>query len=246
MRLAPAPSAFANDPAEAIRLAGESSRTTHAALECIDACRYFAGLLLAAINGLAKDELLRNAYEPAARSFAEMPLAEKVQAIAKGSFREKQPPEIRGSGYVIHTLEAARGPSIRPTAFAHGALAVVNLGEDADTTGAVFGQIAGAYYGVDGIPAEWREKLRDARSNRPAGTRVVRAGIPQRAGSVSDRSETSSRRSGSRLASPLLPLSHFDRGRKDETGRQGRAFLDRHFPLLHPDAVLQLERDGRE
>jgi ADP-ribosylglycohydrolase len=159
MRLAPAPLAFANDPAEAIRLAGESSRTTHAALECIDACRYFAGLLLAAINGLAKDELLRNAYEPAARSFAEMPLAEKVQAIAKGSFREKQPPEIRGSGYVIHTLEAALWAFHSTDNFRAGALAVVNLGEDADTTGAVFGQIAGAYYGVDGIPADWREKL---------------------------------------------------------------------------------------
>jgi len=38
-------------------------------------------------------------------------------------------------------------------------VAVVNLGEDADTTGAVYGQIAGAYYGADGIPSEWREKL---------------------------------------------------------------------------------------
>jgi ADP-ribosylglycohydrolase len=36
---------------------------------------------------------------------------------------------------------------------------VVNLGEDADTTGAVYGQIAGAYYGEAGIPAEWRAKL---------------------------------------------------------------------------------------
>ena len=129
-----------------------------------------------------------------------MPLAEKVQAIAKGSFREKQPPEIRGSGYVIHTLEAALWAFHSTDSFRDGALAVVNLGEDADTTGAVFGQIAGAYYGVDGIPAEWREKLamRDLIDQR--ATRVVRAGIPQRAGSVSDRSETSSHRSGSRLA----------------------------------------------
>ena len=36
---------------------------------------------------------------------------------------------------------------------------VVNLGDDADTTGAIYGQIAGAYYGVEGIPSEWRERL---------------------------------------------------------------------------------------
>ena len=67
----------------------------------------------------------------------------------------------------------------------------MNLGEDADTTGAVYGQIAGAYYGVDGIPAEWREKLAMRELIDQRSRRVARAGIPQRAGSVSDRSETS-------------------------------------------------------
>jgi ADP-ribosylglycohydrolase len=38
-------------------------------------------------------------------------------------------------------------------------LLAVNLGDDADTTGAVYGQLAGAYYGVDMIPATWHEKL---------------------------------------------------------------------------------------
>lgn len=69
------------------------------------------------------------------------------------------PPQIRGSGYVIHTLEAALWAFHTTETFREGALAVVNLGEDADTTGAVFGQIAGAYYGDEGIPASWREKL---------------------------------------------------------------------------------------
>jgi ADP-ribosylglycohydrolase len=43
--------------------------------------------------------------------------------------------------------------------FKGGCLDVVNLGDDADTTAAVYGQIAGAYYGVDDIPASWRSKL---------------------------------------------------------------------------------------
>jgi ADP-ribosylglycohydrolase len=159
MRLAPVPLAFAAKPEEAIRLAGESSRTTHAATECIDSCRYFAGLLLAALAGLTKREILNNDYEPPVKCFLENPLAEKVAAIAAGSFKVKEPPQIRGSGYVIHTLEAALWAFHTTDNFRDGALKVVNLGEDADTTGAVYGQVAGAYYGADGIPAEWRAKL---------------------------------------------------------------------------------------
>jgi ADP-ribosylglycohydrolase len=159
MRLAPAPLAFAHDPPKAVFIAGESSRTTHAAPECVDACRYFAGLLLAAVAGLSKREILNNDYEPPVACFIENPLAEKVAAIARGSFAVKDPPQIRGSGYVIHTLEAALWAFHGTDDFRAGALKVVNLGEDADTTGAVYGQIAGAYYGIDGIPAEWRAKL---------------------------------------------------------------------------------------
>jgi ADP-ribosyl-[dinitrogen reductase] hydrolase len=159
MRLAPAPLAFAKNPTEAIYMAGQSSRTTHGADECVDSCRYFAGLLVAAINGLSKREILNNDYEPAVKCWLENPLVKKVEAIARGSFKLKEPPEIRGSGYVIHTLEAALWAFHKTDTFRDGALAVVNLGEDADTTGAVYGQIAGAYYGEAAIPAEWREKL---------------------------------------------------------------------------------------
>lgn len=159
MRLAPAPLAFASDPEKAITLAGESSRTTHGAAECVEACRYFAGLLLAAVSGMSKREILSNSYEPAVAHFLRNPLTGKVAQIAGGSFAVKEPPQIRGSGYVVHTLEAALWAFHRTDTFRDGALAVVNLGEDADTTGAVYGQIAGAYYGAEGIPAEWREKL---------------------------------------------------------------------------------------
>jgi ADP-ribosylglycohydrolase len=181
MRLAPAPLAFAQDPSKAIFIAGESSRTTHGADECVDSCRYFAGLLLAALSGLSKREILSNDYEPAVTCWIENPLSEKVTAIAAGSFAVKEPPQIRGSGYVIHTLEAALWAFHGTDNFRDGALKVVNLGEDADTTGAVYGQIAGAYYGADGIPAEWRAKLamrelieqRAAELHAMAGERVA-------------------------------------------------------------------------
>ncbi|MBP3958485.1 ADP-ribosylglycohydrolase family protein [Gemmata sp. G18] len=159
MRLAPAPLAYASKPDIAIYMAGQSSRTTHGAAECVEACQYFAGLLLAAVNGMSKRQILNNNYEPAMTHFLRNPLTGKVGAIAGGSFAVKEPPQIRGSGYVIHTLEAAQWAFHGTDNFRDGALKVVNLGEDADTTGAVYGQIAGAYYGADGIPAEWREKL---------------------------------------------------------------------------------------
>src|SRR5438477_9558860 len=87
MRLAPAPLAFAGKPEVAIAIAANSSRTTHGAPECVDSCRYFAGLLLAAVNGLSKEQILNNEYEPAARCFLGEPLAPKVAEVAGGSFK---------------------------------------------------------------------------------------------------------------------------------------------------------------
>lgn len=179
MRLAPAPLAFAVDPAEAVRCAGESSRTTHGAPECVDACRYFGGLLVGAVQGRPKEEFLAPNFAPVAGLWGAAPLAPKVAAVAAGSFRTKADAEIRGSGYVIHTLEAALWAFAATDDFRAGALKVVNLGEDADSTGAVYGQIAGAYYGVGGIPAEWRAKLAmHAEIERLADGLRTMAGLP--------------------------------------------------------------------
>jgi ADP-ribosylglycohydrolase len=87
------------------------------------------------------------------------PLAPAIARIAGGSFKNKDTQDIRASGYVVHTLEAALWAFARSDDFREGALLAVNLGEDADTTGAVYGQLAGAFYGVNGIPEPWRERL---------------------------------------------------------------------------------------
>jgi ADP-ribosyl-[dinitrogen reductase] hydrolase len=159
MRLAPAPLAFAGRPGEAIARSGESSRTTHGAPVCVDACRYFGGLVVAALDGLPKDRLLANDYEPAVAAWLREPLDEKIAAVAAGSFKAKEPPAIRGSGYVVHCLEGALWAFHKTDTFRDGALLAVNLGEDADTTGAVYGQIAGVYYGEEGMPESWRSML---------------------------------------------------------------------------------------
>ena len=166
MRLAPAPLFYAADPEEAIRMSGESSRTTHAARTCIDACRYYGGLIVGAVNGASKDELLSPRYTPVAGLWDREPLGEKIANIADGSFRRNEPPvdpehpepdEIVGTGYVVKSLEAALWAFHKAGDFAEGCLLAANLGDDADTTPAIYGQLAGAHYGFDGIPARWRE-----------------------------------------------------------------------------------------
>ena len=159
MRLAPVPLFFANDPPAAIARARDSSRTTHGAPETIDACRYMAGVIVGALQGRPKKDLLAPGFTPVAGLWDREPLAPKIQAIAAGSFLRREPPEIRGTGYVVDSLEAALWAFAKSSSFEDGALLAVNLGDDADTTGAVYGQIAGAFHGVDAIPLRWRTKL---------------------------------------------------------------------------------------
>ena len=159
MRLAPVPMYFAQSPEDAIALSANSSRTTHGAPEVIDACRYFGGLLVGALNGEEKDTLLGDNYSPTSGYWGRQPLADRIAEIAGGSFKRKSPPEIRGTGYVVESLEAALWAFHNSQSFRDGALLAANLGDDADTTAAIYGQIAGAHYGAEGIPPEWRSKL---------------------------------------------------------------------------------------
>ena len=159
MRLVPIPLFFAKDPDLALRMAADSSRTTHGSATAVDACRYFAGLIVGALGGASKEELLSERYSPLSTPWGADQLHPAVTAIASGSFRGKEANDVRASGFVLHTLEAALWAFATTDDFASGALAAVNLGDDADTTGAVYGQIAGAFYGLEGIPAAWVEKL---------------------------------------------------------------------------------------
>ena len=125
----------------------------------VDACRYFGALIVGALSGVNKERLLANHYSPVVGYWQERPLVDEIAEIAAGSFRHKQPPEIRGTGYVVQSLEAALWAFHNSNSFEDGCLMAVNLGDDADTTGAIYGQLAGAYYGENGIPLAWRHRL---------------------------------------------------------------------------------------
>jgi len=159
MRLAPVPLFFAQNPQEAIEMSGMSSRTTHGAPTAIDACRYLGALIVGAVKGSTREELLSSYYSPIADYWTKHTLVKEIDAIAAGSFKHRQPPEIKGKGYVVASLEAALWAFYHSESFEEGCLLAVNLGDDADTTGAVYGQLAGAFYGKQGIPQSWRDKL---------------------------------------------------------------------------------------
>ncbi len=159
MRIAPIALYFRTTPAEAIAHASDASRTTHGSRACLDACRYFTALLIGALEGKTREELLAPRFEPVPGLWSDHPLEERIDAIAQGSYKGKMPPQIRGDGFVVHALEAVLWAFHRATDYRHGLLQVVNLGEDADTTGCIYGALAGAHFGVDAIPDRWRAKL---------------------------------------------------------------------------------------
>ena len=151
MRLAPAVIVGHSDPERAMALARAQSAVTHAAEECLDAAEVLARVLAAAINGEGVKSL-------SAAERAEL-ASSSVRAIARGAWRGKTRAQIRSSGYVVDTLEAALWAIGSSENFSEAVLKAVNLGDDADTVGAVTGQIAGAICGYSGIPERWTARL---------------------------------------------------------------------------------------
>jgi len=159
MRLAPIPLAYAADPRGAITKAALMSRTTHGAPQAVDGCRYYAGLILGALQGVAKAELVAPGYSPVPGLWEAEPLDARIAEVLHADWSALGPPAIAGTGYVVKSLEAALWAFATTDDFRSGCLRAANLGDDADTTAAVYGQLAGAYYGIDGIPAAWRQQL---------------------------------------------------------------------------------------
>ena len=153
MRLAPIPMFYYPHQDKILHYAGESSRTTHGAHECLDACRLMSSVIHNAVRGQDKQSLLIDHG-----IHLDSP---KIKEIAQGRYMKKTEDEIRGSGYVVDCLEAALWCFHKTTTFKESILAATNLGDDADTTGAVCGQIAGAFYGESAIPKGWTERLYD-------------------------------------------------------------------------------------
>jgi ADP-ribosyl-[dinitrogen reductase] hydrolase len=151
MRLAPIPLFYFPDLEKILNFAGDSSRTTHGAQECIDACQLLAEMIFRALSAIKREDILFNTTVTLS--------SPKVAAIAGGEYRQKSVAQIKGTGYVVQSLEAALWCFYQTDTFESAILQAANLGDDADTTAAICGQIAGAFYGESGIPTKWLETL---------------------------------------------------------------------------------------
>lgn len=151
MRLAPIPIYYRNDPGAAREYAALSSKVTHDSPACLDAAEVMALVIVRLLAGADKRDALTT-------DFGEL-RTEEVRAITEGSFVNKTRDDIRTSGYVVHTLEAAMWALWHATSFEDGMMTLAAMGEDVDTVCAVYGAMAGACYGYGNIPRRWIESL---------------------------------------------------------------------------------------
>ena len=150
MRLAPVAIFAAPDPVEAAKLAVQQSGLTHSSQVVSAACDMFATMLVEAMTGSSKEQVLEF------RRFSGHPA---IEEIARGGWMDKERDEISSLGYVVSTLEAAIWCVWKSSSFEEALILAANLGEDSDTVAAVTGQLAGALWGRSAIPQRWLEKL---------------------------------------------------------------------------------------
>jgi len=173
MRVLPAALLFAQDLPTAAKAAADSSRVTHPHPRCVLSCALYTILVAQSLQepNVTKDSLVGHISDYVSAVKDAIALSTSKSKSASGhflerfesyatltSFHDKRAIKIRSSGYVLDSLEAALWAFFTTSSFREGAVKVVNLGDDADTVGAIYGGLAGAFYGDDQIPEEW---LRD-------------------------------------------------------------------------------------
>ncbi|CAG8030700.1 unnamed protein product [Penicillium salamii] len=162
MRIIPIGVCFWRDVERARKIAREQSRVTHPSLPCVEACEAYTELVAGVMNaeyginasiGKTKQQLFDMV---SAFQFTHPALQGRIsQYKSIEDWRAKHPGDMTSSGWVVDTLECALWAFFKFDSWKKGALAVVNLGGDSDTAGAVYGGLAGCFYGIASIPSEW-------------------------------------------------------------------------------------------
>jgi ADP-ribosyl-[dinitrogen reductase] hydrolase len=151
-RVVAAASFMARDPAAAVALAGECSRTTHQSPIVIDACRYFAAMLLAAFQGQGASQVLDGLCEPVPGCWSAKPLKREVSAMAKRAVESvaRENP-LDTSGDVLQALANTRAAVLAAQDFESAVNAACEKGGDAALDGALAGAMYGALHGAGAI-----------------------------------------------------------------------------------------------
>lgn len=133
-------------------MSAESSRTTRPARRPVDACRLLGAMVSGLISGVAFDDVASPIFWRWGELHPEIAMTSQP---ARGQRRSRR----RSGGYCVHALEAAIWAVAGADSFRSAVLRAANLGDDADTTAAIVGQLAGTRWGATAIPSEWRQKL---------------------------------------------------------------------------------------
>ncbi|CAE7225433.1 unnamed protein product [Rhizoctonia solani] len=184
MRLSPVPAALHGDPSLAIKTASLQSKITHASPLCVDSCilatAYMIGFYHAEANTAKerKETVLNPDFTPFSDG-TPVPLksAELRDLHRSHSYKKKKVVDITTSGYVLATLEAALWALWHSDTFEEGLMLLLPLGSDVDTVGAVYGELAGACYGYDEIPARWLDALQKRDLLQDAYAGVIELGL---------------------------------------------------------------------
>ncbi len=147
MRLSPVPIFYQDHPDKAEVISAMQGTLTHNHEVPNDGCRLLSRILISGIQTGSKEDALD--------SVNDLDVAENILHVSDQAYESKDRNDIKSDGYVVSTLEAAMWSVWKTDNFRDALLLAVNLGDDADTVGAVAGQIAGAIYGIEGIPPEW-------------------------------------------------------------------------------------------
>ncbi|CAF1093466.1 unnamed protein product [Rotaria sp. Silwood1] len=163
IRLTPVSLFFYRYPTDAVEFAGISGAITHDSPKAYDSCRYYGALIVAALRGETKQQLLDDKFYLNHKSwFNNKPLNPDVMKVAQGSYKKagEYHDRIRGKGYIVDALETALWTFYYDEgSFEKGILDAVNRGDDTDATAAIYGPLAGAYYGFDNLPKKWISQM---------------------------------------------------------------------------------------
>ena len=154
-RVAPSVMFFFASRGDAVRQASEAARTTCQAPSVLAATAFFAACLHGALSGVARSRML----QPSQSSWTAKPPARRMAAVASGDYAPRASLSEGGRSDAIDVLQAALLAFSSTHNFRDGALIAVNLGGDSDAIAAIYGQLAGAHYGLNAIPLAWREAL---------------------------------------------------------------------------------------
>ncbi len=146
-----------HSPQDAIERGVDASRVTHQSPGILDACRFYTALMLAALSGVPKQDLALEAWRVLSKHHP-VPLKTPVASLAQSAILPTNAPRD-GAHPAAAALHRVLWVLSETDNFRDGLLRVVNLGGCSDVQGALFGQLAGAMYGIDAVPKAWRAAL---------------------------------------------------------------------------------------